>query len=171
MNQTNNTKMNKQVISRRQLEKSLGEFNSKNGAKEVEQLIKQGGLVLRTNPNPESKSTTNYSGQNPAYLTLDAIQYITDKLLVKHLMVDLPSVDREEDEGKLSVHCYFWNFDKQNQRPKTGSILSQNTITEFCWIKSSIPDGIYVCYLEIAPFNCDAAPSRPILYPVNETMH
>jgi kynurenine formamidase len=28
---------------------------------------------------------------------------------IKHLLIDLPSVDKEKDEGKLLAHKAFWN--------------------------------------------------------------
>ena len=60
-------------------------------------------LVIRTLPNSESKKHTNYSKTNPPYLSEEAAIYIRE-IGIQHLLIDLPSVDREEDEGKLLAH-------------------------------------------------------------------
>jgi kynurenine formamidase len=65
-------------------------------------------LIIRTEPNDHSKCTRQYSGTNFPYLTLGAMQRIVDAG-VQHLLVDLPSVDREEDGGALATHHLFWN--------------------------------------------------------------
>ena len=57
-------------------------------------------LVIRTMPNTKDKLTRQYSNTNWPYLTEDAAQFIK-KIGVQHLLVDLPSVDKEKDEGKL----------------------------------------------------------------------
>ena len=65
-------------------------------------------IAIRTQPNDELKRVTNYSGANPPYLHHEAAAYLVE-CGVEHLLIDLPSVDREEDEGKLSAHKTFWN--------------------------------------------------------------
>jgi hypothetical protein len=40
------------------------------------------------------------------------------------------------------------------------------TITELAFVGNSVPDGAYLLSLQVAPFEADAAPSRPILYPL-----
>jgi len=71
-------------------------------------------------------------------------------------LVDMPSVDREEDQGKLLAHHAFWNYPKQ---PRMHA-----TITEMIYADSSIADGMYMLNLQVASFRNDAAPSRPVLY-------
>lgn len=44
-----------------------------------------------------------------SYFSQDAMCYI-NALEVKHLLVDLPSVDRENDGGRLAAHRIFWNL-------------------------------------------------------------
>lgn len=124
------------------------------------------GLVIRTLPNvDEQKKVAEYSGKNPPFLSSDAISFVKS-LGVNNLIVDLPSIDREDDEGKLSGHCSFFEFDKDAQiSVATDKQLSRNTVTEFCFVPSFVKDGFFMCELQIAPFNCDASPSRPLLYP------
>lgn len=63
-------------------------------------------LVIRTLPNVLDKKNQNYSHTNPPYLAEEAATYIRE-IGIQHLLIDLPSVDREEDEGKLLAHKAF----------------------------------------------------------------
>lgn len=120
---------------------------------------KMEALAIRTLPNPNTKKTRKYSGQNPCYFSAEAMEFVVS-LGVKHLLVDLPSVDREEDGGKLLAHRVFWKEKRQ----------SECTITELIYIPDELKDGNYLLYLQLAPFDLDAAPSRPIIYPLVSRM-
>ena len=39
-------------------------------------------------------------------------------------------------------------------------------MTEFIFVDDDIADGRYLLDIQIAPFAADAAPSRPVLYPL-----
>ena len=93
-------------------------------------------LLIRTLPNPLSKKTHNYSGKNPAYFKPEAISKIVD-LGVKHLIVDLPSIDKEEDGGAMASHKTFWNYDNY--------LDTEKTITEMVFIPDNVLDGLYLC--------------------------
>ncbi|MDA8768567.1 cyclase family protein [Winogradskyella sp.] len=114
-------------------------------------------IVIRTIPNQKDKKTKQYSNTNWPYLTQDAIAYLVKKG-VKHLLFDQPSVDREKDGGELRSHHTFWNTD--------GNIRKDATITEFIYVSNKVDDGCYMLNLQIAPFENDATPSKPILYKV-----
>lgn len=114
-------------------------------------------LVIRTLPNLETKQEENYSATNPAYLEVACIHAI-NRAGVIHLLIDLPSVDREEDGGKLAFHHAFWQVPENPQFHKT--------ITELIYVADSIPDGNYILNLQTAPFENDAAPSRPVLFEI-----
>jgi arylformamidase len=75
---------------------------------------------------------------------------------VKHLLLDLPSVDREEDGGALAAHKAFWQYPE--------SIRMDATITELIYVPNHVGDGLYLLNLQIASFESDASPSKPILY-------
>lgn len=125
---------------------------------QLEAIFKKGdasALIIRTLPNEESKLKTNYSGSNPPYLDAEAVQYLVD-CEVEHLLIDLPSVDREEDDGKLASHKTFWGFN--------GIRRTNCTITELVYIENTIKDGLYLLNIQIAPFEIDASPSKPVLY-------
>lgn len=112
-------------------------------------------LVIRTLPNDDSKTQRNYSGTNPPYVSDEFLLEIR-KRGVKHLLIDLPSVDREQDEGKLAGHKAFWGID--------GDIQTENTITELIYVPSLIKDGLYLLQMSICPLELDASPSKPMLY-------
>ena len=134
------------VISKKQLEFTLGKK-------------KRDAIVIRTLPNTKEKKSRQYSNTNPTYLLEDAANYIKSRE-IKHLLIDLPSVDKEQDGGKLLAHNAFWNT--------KGILRLDATITEFIYVSNKIEDGCYMLNLQIAPFENDASPSKPILYKILE---
>ncbi|PKA82586.1 kynurenine formamidase [Ulvibacter sp. MAR_2010_11] len=112
-------------------------------------------VVIRTLPNTHSKKSRKYSHTNWPYLEEAAALYLRE-LGVKHLLIDLPSVDKEKDDGKLLAHKAFWNYPKAPRH--------EATITEFIYVPNSVKDGAYLLNLQVAPFKNDAAPSRPVLF-------
>lgn len=115
-------------------------------------------LLIRTLPNTPDKKSRNYSATNPAYFDT-AIVELLNETGVKHLLVDVPSVDREVDAGVLAFHHAYWNV-PENPR-------FDRTITELIFVPDEAPDGIYLLNLETAPFVNDATPSRPVVYPLH----
>lgn len=120
-------------------------------------------IVIRTLPNVTAKLSQKYSHTNPPYLVEEAATFLRE-IGIQHLLIDLPSVDREEDEGKLLAHKAFWKVtDIQNVN---ADARKHCTITEMIYVKDSIPDGSYILNLSIASFENDASPSKPILYSI-----
>jgi len=138
------------VITKNQIEKAM------NG------IITQ-AIIIRTLPNSESKKHKNYSKTNPPYLSEEAAIYIR-KIGIQHLLIDLPSVDREEDEGKLLAHKAFWNVKDVTNLNEDARLNC--TITEMIYVDNSVSDGRYLLNLQIASFENDASPSKPILYTI-----
>eukprot|EP01114_Cavostelium_apophysatum_P022382 TRINITY_DN8076_c0_g1_i2.p1 TRINITY_DN8076_c0_g1~~TRINITY_DN8076_c0_g1_i2.p1 ORF type:complete len:273 (-),score=38.82 TRINITY_DN8076_c0_g1_i2:45-863(-) len=120
-------------------------------------------LIIRTYPNPLEKCNRKYSGTNPPYLAADAAEALR-KAGVRHLLVDLPSLDHESD-SKLLAHCAFFHFDKNSQQHKSGS-RSDNTATELCYVPDVVADGLCLLDLQVTPLQLDAAPSKPVVYPL-----
>lgn len=116
-------------------------------------------LIIRTSPNDESKKHLDYSATNPAYLDVN-VNHILNKAKVEHLLIDLPSVDRESDGGKLVFHHAFWGVPDNPQFHKT--------ITELIFVPDNVPDGDYILNLQTAPFENDATPSRPVLFQIEK---
>ena len=134
------------VISRKQLQYAYG--NKKRQA-----------VVIRTLPNLKEKQSTQYSNTNPPYLLEQTAELLVEKE-IDHLLIDLPSVDKEKDSGALLAHQAFWNT--------AGKVRKNATITEFIFVPNSIKDGSYFLNLQVAPFENDASPSRPVLYKIIE---
>ncbi len=112
-------------------------------------------LIIRTLPNFREKQTKKYSHSNWPYLSEEAAIFLRNSG-VKHLLIDLPSVDKEKDGGKLLAHKAFWNYPKNTR--------FDATITELVYVPNSIEDGAYLLNLQIASFENDASPSKPVLY-------
>ena len=120
-------------------------------------------IIIRTIPNISEKKSKNYSHTNPPYLLEEAAIYIRE-IGIKHLLIDLPSVDREEDAGKLLAHKAFWNV--KNTTMLNEDARLDSTITELIFVNDSVSDGTYLLNLQIASFENDASPSKPILYAI-----
>ena len=121
------------------------------------------GLIIRTLPNSCAKKSQDYMKIPPAFFSIEAMQYIVSKG-VEHLLVDTPSVDRLFDEGNLSAHNIFWDTKKK----KYNSNTKHKTITEMIFVDNHIEDGSYLLNLQIPAFVSDAAPSRPIIFKLND---
>jgi kynurenine formamidase len=118
-------------------------------------------LIIRTLPNLESKKHTNYSHTNPPYLLQETAIYIREQG-IKHLLIDLPSIDKEVDEGQLLAHKAFWNV--KNTDPLNADARRACTVTEMIFVDNAIIDGSYFLNLQIASFENDASPSKPLLF-------
>ena len=79
---------------------------------------------------------------------------------IEHLLIDLPSVDREEDGGRLAAHKAFWQYPSPDIRTKS-------TITELIYVPNDVKDGYYLLNIQTAPFDLDASPSRPTVFPIS----
>lgn len=119
-------------------------------------------LIIRTQPNHPTKQLAEWSGHNPPYLSTDAAQFIRD-LGVQHLLVDLPSLD-SENNPLLSAHRIFWGLPAEG--PIEGNPNDGRTITEMIFVPDNVSDGLYLLNLQVPPFALDAAPSRPLLFAV-----
>lgn len=123
-------------------------------------------LVVRTLPNESSKLTCNYdAGPMPPYFAVEAMRHIVDRG-IDTLIVDLPSIDRAQDGGKLAAHRVFWGMPAGSTSAATVT-RKHATITEMAFIDDTVTDGPYLLNLQVAPFVIDAAPSRPILLPLS----
>lgn len=130
------------VVSKKQIQYAIG--NKKCEA-----------LIIRTLPNIEDKLSRKYSDTNPPYLLEETAQYLVDRE-INHLLIDLPSIDREKDNGALLAHRAFWQVE--------GKMRTRATITEFIFVNNSIKDGTYILNLQLAPMENDASPSRPVIF-------
>ncbi|MCG2610045.1 cyclase family protein [Flavobacterium sp. SM15] len=120
-------------------------------------------IIIRTLPNSSEKTSKKYSNTNWPYLLEEAAAFIRESE-IQHLLIDLPSVDKEHDEGKLLAHKAFWNVKNVNQL--NADARMNCTITELIYVNDSIADGSYILNLQIASFENDASPSKPVLYKI-----
>ncbi|ACV25798.1 cyclase family protein [Kangiella koreensis] len=124
-------------------------------------------LVVRCMPNHDVKKSYCYDETNqPPFFTQEAMQFLADSP-IKHLLVDFPSVDRMYDQGHLTNHHIYWDLEADSHQ-LTDSARCDRTITEMIFVSDAIDDGIYCLNLQVPAFELDAAPSRPVLYPLIE---
>lgn len=128
--------------------------------KQIKKLLKDKSveaLVIRTLPNTREKKTMNWSNTNWPFVEEKAMVRFRESG-IKHLLIDLPSVDKEKDGGELKAHHAFWDVH--------GKIRLDATITEMIYVPHKVQDGTYLLNLQIASFENDATPSKPVLYKI-----
>lgn len=112
-------------------------------------------FVIRTWPNGPEKRTKVWTETDPPFIEAEACTWLRS-IGVKHLLLDLPSVDREHDDGRLAAHHAFWDYPRSTDLSRT--------ITEMIYVPDDVRDGEYLLELQLPHFINDAAPSRPVLY-------
>jgi len=116
-------------------------------------------VIIRTLPNDADQNSRQYSGTNPPYLQQAAAQLLVD-YGVDHLLLDLPSVDREEDAGQLLAHHAFWQYPYATR--------TAATISELVYVPTTIADGLFCLQLQVTSMVLDVSPSKPVLYALVE---
>jgi kynurenine formamidase len=135
-------------------------------------LMGTAALVVRSLPNAVSKRKAVWSGNDAPYFEPEALAFLRDQGIM-HLLTDFPSVDPEDDEGRLSAHHEWWGVP---QRVMGGNVLNVGaahprlgaTITELIYVSEEVADGFYVLNLQVPNLRTDAVPSRPILFACSE---
>jgi len=152
-----------EIISEQALEQACAIFTE-------EQVNAADALVVRTlgKYEPDSNRGRNYSGTNPPYFSQNCMHYMVQNLGVKHLMVDLPSVDKEQSGSTVPNHAIFFGIEPGCTSAEH-SKRKDCTITELANLHAGLQDGLHLLSLQVAPIEMDAAPSRPILYPCTAT--
>jgi kynurenine formamidase len=144
------------VITRKELQSIIRDF----------QPMDIGALLIRTEPNGTDKLVRDYSA-SPQYpvLSSEAMHWLSVQPL-RHLLVDTPSLDRGDDQGRLANHRTWWGLDATV--PEDNTDASRRSVTEMIYVPDSMTDGLYWLNIELSPLVSDATPSRPVLYPVEE---
>lgn len=129
-----------------------------------EVTLQNAALVVRA-----GLSGGDLSGTNPPYFTTDAMDLIVERG-VSHLLTDLPSLDREDDGGALSSHRRLWSLAPgavhvHDAASGDDTAARRRTVTETCRLEG-VEGGRYLLSLQVAPLESDAAPSRPLLFPL-----
>ncbi|NVK21867.1 MAG: cyclase family protein [Kangiellaceae bacterium] len=144
-----------QVITLRSLQLAIDE----NTLKDLE------ALVIRTLPNSKQKKSAVYGADwQPPFFTQQAIRWLAQSN-IKHLLVDFPSIDKMYDEGRLTNHHIFWNI-TEGSHQLLDKANTERTVTEMVFVDDDIDDGLYLLNLQFPAFELDAAPSKPLLYPL-----
>jgi kynurenine formamidase len=117
-------------------------------------------LVLRTGTEAERRGR-QWTGSNPPYLEAAALAALAADGW-QHLLLDLPSVDRESDGGLLAGHKAWWGYPGSPQTP----VRRNATITEMIVVPDGQPQGWYGINMQVAPMGIDASPSNPVLLPI-----
>jgi hypothetical protein len=151
---------NDKMITRRAVETAVTNLNFQ--FSDFKSADSSRALIVRVLPNDDDKLSKMYLTEIPPFFSNEAMEFI-DRIGIRHLLVDLPSIDRIYDDGQLSNHRIFWKI------PAGAFAVSENTdarrtITELIYVPPDIPDGNYLLNLQIAPFATDASPSRPLLF-------
>lgn len=122
-------------------------------------------LVIRSLSASAGAPLQRYRGPAPApYLSRQAAAWLVERGIL-HLVLDLPSADRADDGGRLTAHRIFFGLPAGSRQAREATRPGAS-ITELAWIGAAIEDGRYLLDLQIPAFLSDAAPSRPLLYPV-----
>ena len=120
-------------------------------------------VVLRTGMAAHGK---DWSKTNPPYPTSDAIRWLLERFPdLQHIILDVPSLDREEDGGTTPNHKIFFGATENDQESDQGFPL--RFVTELTRIPDEAEQGMYLLNLQVAPFvGTDAVPARPVLHRV-----
>ena len=121
-------------------------------------------LVVRTLPNGSDKRSRDYTNQTPPYLSREAAELLVERG-IEHVVVDLPSIDRSHDEGRLTAHRIFFGLPR-GSTTLAQATRSRSTVTELAYIPDTASDGTYLLELQVPALGGDAVPSRPLLYPL-----
>ncbi len=127
---------------------SLASLQAKELEWDVEALIIKAG---------DYRPGHDFTGSNPVYFEPELLEFVREKG-IRHFLTNLPSVDREEDGGRLLAHKAFWHYP---DAPRDDAF-----ITELLLIDEKLKEGLYLLNLQVAPFVNDASPSRPVIYPL-----
>ena len=144
------------VIDRKMLEQAAGDSA----------LLPTDALIIRTATSIPKKTVSYGEAHPPAFFTVEAMQWIVEQEF-RHLLVDLPSVDRMYDDGLLTNHHLFW-FVPEGSHELDAESRQDKTITEMVLVPDTLEDGLYLLNLQIPALCTDAVPSKPVLYPARK---
>ena len=156
------------LITRQSLEKSWAAATATTAAAPMPTTaaapLQPRALVIRTLPNPVTKQHQDYTSQTPPYLSRAAAEFLVERG-IEHLVVDMPSIDRAHDEGRLTAHRIFFGL-PSGDTTLAHATRAHATVTELAYIPEAVTDGPYFLQLQVPALGGDAVPSRPLLYPI-----
>ncbi len=114
-------------------------------------------LIIRV----EGIAKESFSGKNPPFFDAEVLKIAVQKGY-QHLLMNLPSVDQEEDGGKLLAHKAWWNFP---EAPRNSC-----TITELLSIPEFVEDGVYLLNLQLPRIETDAVNCSVYIFPIKNSV-
>lgn len=121
-------------------------------------------LVLRTLPNAPDKQQRDYARAPAPYVSREAMSWLVARG-IEHLLLDLPSADRADDQGKLCAHRLFFGLPPGSTALREAT-RTHCTLTELIYVPEELRDGACLVMLQLPDWHGDALPSRPLLYPL-----
>jgi kynurenine formamidase len=112
-------------------------------------------LLLRTG--------TDWHDPAPPFLSQQLAQELVARG-IEHLVTDLPSLDRLEDDGHLTAHRIFFGLPPRST-DLAAAARAHCTITELATFSAGLADGPCAVQLQVPAFSGDAVPSRPLYLP------
>ncbi|MDX1380549.1 MAG: cyclase family protein [Xanthomonadales bacterium] len=121
-------------------------------------------LVLRARPLQRPLPVRDYN-QDPYYplLSVAAMRWLSEQP-IRHLLIEMPSLDRAEDGGRLGNHRLFWGLPAGFDEVEAAD--PGRSITEMVRVPDELEDGLHWLEPGLSPLQSDATPSRPMLYPL-----
>ena len=113
-------------------------------------------LLLRTG--------TAWNDQAPPCLSRQLAAELVAMGIV-HLVTDLPSVDRLQDQGLLTAHRIFFGLPPASTRLEDAA-RPEATITELASFPQHLQDGPCAVQIQVPAWSGDAVPSRPLHLPL-----
>jgi putative cyclase len=158
------------LVTRRALESAWARFagGANTNSRPLALVVRTGhdGLPSAHSAAADAPAGRDSAGPPPPYLTREAARLLVDKG-IQHLIIDLPSIDREHDEGRLTAHRIFFGL-PAGSRELARATRGQTTVTELATIPADVADGPYLLAIQVPAWRGDAVPSRPLLYPLQQ---
>lgn len=122
-------------------------------------------MIIRTLPNDAGKLSRDYSDGRAPYLTLGAVAWLLEHD-TRHVVLDLPSLDRSHDDGELAGHRLFFGLPPRAAAAAQTPLRADCTITELAFVPDAVADGAVLLQLTLPAIDGDAVPSEPLVYPL-----
>jgi len=139
-----------------------------------DRLITRAGLLAAWAPHaaiaPRAlllRTGTDWDDSEPPYLSRQLMQELVTRG-IEHLVIDLPSVDRLADEGRLTAHRTFFGL-PAGSTELAEAARANATISELAHFPGRLRDGPCAVQIQIPAWSGDAVPSRPLYLPLAAT--
>jgi kynurenine formamidase len=136
-----------------------------------DRLVTRAGLLAAWAPHSAAapralllRTGTDWDDSEPPFLTRQLMQELVARG-IEHLVIDLPSVDRLADEGRLTAHRIFFGL-PAGSTDLAEAARASATITELAHFPERLRDGPCAVQIQIPAWSGDAVPSRPLYLPL-----